>query len=70
MQEIIDARCLSCPQPVILAKKRLQKGAFPVEVLVDNNTSCENVTRMARSKGYTVTIESQNEDFKITINKA
>jgi len=69
MPQIIDARGLSCPQPVILAKNEIQKGCFPVEILVDNNTSCENVSRMAKSKGFSVTVEPQNSDFKIAINK-
>ncbi len=51
----IDARGLSCPEPVLLARQALQGiGSGTVEVLVDTTTSCENVTRMAESLHCTV----------------
>ena len=45
MEKIIDARGLSCPQPVILTKQVLDQN--PKEVIitvVDNPTALENVT--------------------------
>ena len=45
--ERVDARGLSCPEPVILTRKALLGGAKEYEVLVDNVTSRENVTRFA-----------------------
>jgi tRNA 2-thiouridine synthesizing protein A len=49
----IDARGLSCPQPVLLVMenmKKLAKGTL--EVLVDTDTSRENVSRAARMEGW------------------
>ena len=51
MSNVIDARGLSCPQPVILTNKKIHemgKGIF--EVLVDTDTSKENVSRLASRK--------------------
>ena len=49
--ERVDARGLSCPEPVILTRKALLGGAKEYEVLVDNVTSRENVTRFAEHAG-------------------
>lgn len=65
----VDARGLSCPQPVILAAEAVQKGEFPIEVLVDTVTSRENVSRMARSKGLKIEIEDLGGEFKLMLSK-
>ena len=70
MSDTVDARGLSCPQPVILAKNGIKKGIFPFNVLVDTTTSCENVTRMAEKNGCTVNVTEQNNEYILTINKA
>ena len=43
----VDARGLSCPEPVILTRKALASGAASYEIIVDNHASKENVTRFA-----------------------
>ena len=48
----IDARGLSCPEPVIMTKNALASGEKEYEVLVDNVTAKENVTRFAAHQGY------------------
>ncbi len=65
----VDARGLSCPQPVILAKKAIEQGTFPVEVVVDNATSVENVRRMAEKNGCAVTVNNSKDEFSIVIVK-
>lgn len=69
MNKTVDARGLSCPQPVILVQKAMAEGKFPVEVLVDSVTSRENVRRMAEKKGYKVEIIQQEDEFKMVIKK-
>jgi len=69
MSTTVDARGLSCPQPVMLAQKGIAGGRFPVEVLVDTVTSRENVRRMAVSRGFKVTIVENEEEFKVVIDK-
>lgn len=65
----VDARGLSCPQPVILARKAIEAGRFPVEVLVESVTSRENVRRMAEKAGCTVAVAEVGDEFKLTIAK-
>lgn len=69
MSTTVDARGLSCPQPVMLAQKGIAGGQFPVEVLVDTVTSRENVRRMAVGRGFTVTIVENEDEFKVVIDK-
>jgi hypothetical protein len=52
-----------------LAKNAIAKGAFPVEVVVDSNTSCENVIRMAEKNGCKVESEVQGCEIKVTISR-
>ena len=50
---MIDARGFSCPMPVVMVQKELKKSApAELDVLVDNQTALENVTRFAGSQGY------------------
>lgn len=66
MKESVDARGLSCPLPVLKTKAALEKGAQEVEVLVDNNTALENVTRLAKNRGYAVeTRENTGGEWQI-----
>lgn len=56
MAKTIDARGLSCPQPVLLAKKAIEESE-EVTVLVDNETAAENIRRLAvkTACGFSVT---------------
>lgn len=71
MSNIVDARGLSCPQPVLMTLdqiKKIDKGE--IEVLVDTDTSKENVSRAAESQGWQVkAVEDSNEGYRIVINK-
>ncbi len=69
MTKTVDARGLSCPQPVILAQKAIAEGKFPIEVLVDTVTSRENVRRMAEHMGFKVTVTRQEDEFKLVLTK-
>lgn len=65
----VDARGLSCPQPVILSKQAILAGQFPIDVLVDSVTSRENVRRMAEKAGCKVRIEEIGSEFKMELTK-
>lgn len=69
MSHVVDARGLSCPQPVILAKNAINAARFPIEVLVDTVTSRENVRRMAEGAGFKVKVEPVGDEFKLIITK-
>ena len=67
--ERVDARGLSCPEPVILTRKALLGGAKEYEVLLDNVTSRENVTRFAEHAGYTVTVTEAGGEYTLSLKK-
>jgi TusA-related sulfurtransferase len=71
MDTTVDARGLSCPQPVLMTMdeiKKIDKGK--IVVLVDTDTSKENVSRAASSKGWQVKdVQKEGEGYKITISK-
>lgn len=68
MSHIVDARGLACPQPVILTRKALQESD-DVEVIVDNETSRQNVSRMAEKRGCTVQSETRPDGIYLHITK-
>ena len=65
----IDARGLSCPEPVILTRQAMMSGEAAYEVLVDNNTSKENVTRYAQPQGYKVAVTEANGEFTLSLSR-
>lgn len=71
MAKLVDARGLSCPQPVIKVLNEIKKiKTGEIVVLVDTDTAKENVSRAANSKGWTVIdVESKEGDYSITIKK-
>jgi len=58
----IDTCGTSCPQPVLMTKKALEKNPSEIEILVDNNTSKTNVKKFLVSKGFTVLVENNDND--------
>lgn len=70
MDRIVDARGLLCPEPVLLAKKIIEKElGGTVKVLVDNNAARENVSRLAENKGWKVTVTPQENEYLLTLSK-
>ena len=70
MSEKIDARGLSCPQPVVLVKKAIDRlGKGEIEVWVDTVTSKENVSRLARNAGFQVAVEEKEGEFLLKLSK-
>jgi TusA-related sulfurtransferase len=71
MSAIVDARGLSCPQPVLMTLeeiKKLNKGE--IEILVDTDTSKENVSRAAEGQKWQVQdIREEGEAYRIKIKK-
>lgn len=68
---IVDARGLSCPQPAMLARQALQKlSKGTLEVIVDNGTARENVSRIAKNLGWEIDIDERSEeDVHLLIRK-
>ena len=56
----IDARGLSCPQPVLLTQAAIKGvGNGTVRVLVDSATARDNVTRIAQKSGWSAETQDQ-----------
>lgn len=68
-KKTVDARGLSCPQPVMLTMKALAE-ADEIVIIVDNAAAKENVTRFGKSQGCEVSIEKKEESIYLTLNKA
>ena len=69
MSELINAKGLACPEPVILTKKALEAHS-DVVVLVDNTTAMENIKRFATSAGCSVEVNDEPGGvFKIHLKK-
>ncbi len=58
----LDARGQSCPIPVVLTKKALDKKPNELNVIVDNAAAKENVTRFAKAMKYNVEIKENSEE--------
>ncbi len=72
MAEQVDARGLSCPQPVLLALSKMKElTSGEIEVLVDNEVSRENVTRAAGGQGWVVSDAKEESDgYRLVLKKA
>jgi selenium metabolism protein YedF len=69
MAEMVDARGLTCPEPVIRTKKALDVHD-EVTVLVDNTTALENVKRLGTATGCVVNAtEETGGIFRIEIKR-
>jgi tRNA 2-thiouridine synthesizing protein A len=70
MTENVDARGLSCPQPVIMTRQALQQtSGNQVVVLVDTMTQVHNCTRAAEKLGWQAEYEEKGGVFELTLRK-
>jgi tRNA 2-thiouridine synthesizing protein A len=71
MSERVDARGLSCPQPVLMALSKMKElGAGEIEVLVDNPGSRENVSRAATKQGWEVAeVKEEAEEYHLLLKR-
>ena len=71
MTHTVDARGLSCPQPVLLTLSKIRElGDGEIEVVVDNDVSRENVSRAATSQGWIVQeVKELADEFRLFLKK-
>ena len=69
MAVIVDACGRSCPEPGLLTKKAMASKGDHYEVLVDNVTAKENVTRFAKNAGYTVSVSQEEDVYRLSLTK-
>jgi len=60
--EKLDVRGLSCPIPVIRTKKLIDQGVAEIQIVGDSAVSRENVSKLARSCGYTVDMKVDDKN--------
>ena len=65
----VDARGLSCPEPVIMIRKAMMSKGNHYVMIVDNPTSRENVMRYAEHHGYRVTITEAGGEYTLSMEK-
>ena len=71
MSTTVDARGLSCPQPVLDTMVAIQSTSDnTITVMVDTEASKENVSRAAAGKGWKVqAIDENNDEYTLTLVK-
>jgi len=71
MVKTVDARGLSCPQPVLMTLDEIKTNpGQELLILVDNEAAKENVSRAAKSKGWQVKgIEEKDGEFNLILGK-
>ena len=65
----VDAMGKLCPEPVIMTKGEIEKGASEIEILVDNDIAVSNVTRLLEGKGFSVELSRNGNERKLTAKK-
>ncbi len=64
-----DARGLSCPQPVVLARKAIKQGLSSFEVLVSSEVAKENVLRLLKNSDMKADLTVSGDDIIIRAAK-
>jgi tRNA 2-thiouridine synthesizing protein A len=67
--KVVDARGLSCPQPVVLTQKAIKEGSTPFNVMVNSEVSKENVLRIVNKFNMKSEVKEEGEDFIITVSR-
>jgi len=66
----IDARGFECPKPVIMAEEALSRiSEGIVEILVDNEGSAKNLTKLATTSGLYSESEKEDNHWRVKIVK-
>ena len=66
---MLDARGLSCPQPVLMLKRAMAEAKDRYEIIVDNLAAKENITRFAQNLGYNVFVTEKEGEYVFDIAK-
>ena len=62
----VDVRGFSCPIPVVKTNKAIKEHpGEELAVLVETAVSKENVSRLARSKGYAIEVEPVGGEYRL-----
>ena len=69
MSRVVDTRGLICPRPFLMTIDEIKKvSQGQIEILVDSDSSKENIGRAAESKGWVVKdVKKEGEGYRVTI---
>ena len=63
----VDARGLSCPQPLMMTNEAIKTQDGAIKVLVSEPHQRTNVEKFAKDKGKKVTVNEVGSEFEIVI---
>ncbi|HBA62758.1 MAG TPA: redox protein SirA [Lachnospiraceae bacterium] len=63
----VDARGLSCPEPLMLTAEALKSSKGPIKVLVSEPHQKTNVEKFAKDHGKKTTVKEVGSEFEIVI---
>ncbi|CAH2212164.1 sulfurtransferase TusA family protein [Tepidibacter aestuarii] len=65
----VDVRGMSCPQPVLITKNAVSSNPKEIEIVADDNTAVNNISRFLKSSGYKYEVKEIEEDYIINAQK-
>ncbi|HOT46464.1 MAG TPA: sulfurtransferase TusA family protein [Spirochaetota bacterium] len=68
-EQVIDARGLSCPQPVVLVRKAISDGRTEFSIIVSSDVARENVLRTLKNSGMKGIVSSNGDDIIIKASR-
>ncbi len=63
----VDARGLSCPEPLMLTRNALKKNGTPVKVLVDDAIARTNIEKLVKKEGKKLTVNENGSEYEMII---
>ena len=63
----VDARGLSCPEPVMLTDEAVKSGKRPIKVLVSESYQKMNIEKYAKDHDISFTTEETEDGFAVML---
>ncbi len=63
----VDARGLSCPEPLMMTRNALKKESGSVKVLVDDAIARSNIEKFVKKEGRKLTVNENGSEFELII---
>ncbi|MDY5730187.1 MAG: sulfurtransferase TusA family protein [Eubacteriales bacterium] len=67
--KVIDARGLSCPEPLLLLQNAVNSKENSYKLLATCPAARENVLRYGQKLGFTCEVKQNGEELEITLTK-
>lgn len=67
MMKEVDARGLSCPEPLMMTAAALKANNGPIKVLVSEPHQKTNIEKFAKDHGKTSKVTEKGSEFEIVI---